>query len=210
MTAVRSYLVQCGPDEAPATFFERQEADTLVRKLFDESGVVPSVVEIPRTPVAFERETPVTIYKSGMFGIRKTEARQCKVRLRKYAQYDSAVEVAFLLPRKRVWMKFTDESHPSTLILDGWGHPDPVDDLAKTRRGEIEHTRLCFDDSYQTEFDEMMARYLVDKGRAVLADYRGHSSHLSIAAVEARNRGGATSCDDVGSSTKEYERRPLP
>ena len=132
-------------------------------------------------------------YTSDMgMGIRKVEVTSITVTLEPYAQYRSAVAIDFVPNGKRKVSRFVETSHPSALVLDGWGHPNP-DGMwdESTRRinggvGSVEGRYSGFDPRWQSDFDAMIAKYVAaNPGVVVLADYRRHNAHNAIPSPES-------------------------
>ena len=125
-------------------------------------------------------------------GIRKVEVTSITVTLEPYAQYRSAVAIDFVPNGKRKASRLVETSHPSALVLDGWGHPNP-DSMwdESTRRikggvGAVEGRYSGFDPRWQSDFDAMIAKYIAGNPRVVvLADYRRHNAHNAIPSPES-------------------------
>jgi hypothetical protein len=143
----------------------------------------------------------VTLYVESEFGFgyRKIECRTLTVEIRKYAQYEAAVDLCFVPKGKRKERQVIEAYKPSAVILSGFGHPEPPDAFTKavttTNADGTEVTTsqsrgLSNDPMYANEFGKMLAEYLKDtkklhfsgalpgpNGSYVLRDFRGHNSH---------------------------------
>jgi hypothetical protein len=82
-----------------------------------------------------------------------------------------------LLPKKRKWCGYVDTYHPSTMVLDGWGHPTPPNPFGNYRvsHGMLmkESRFLACAPEYSAEFNTAMDTYLAGGTAKVLADFRG-------------------------------------
>ena len=123
----------------------------------------------------------VTIYTAG-FGITKIEAKECEVETEvSYAQYKNAIRYRYKEPRQRKARGGTQTSHPSLVILEGWGHLDPDDPMtAPKREGVFEVTRsrhsICSPE-YGNEFGVKLEAYLeANPNVKVLHDFRNHNT----------------------------------
>lgn len=137
--------------------------------------VVSTIADQP----AFEADA-ATIYHRGGFGYTKFEARKVAVFIGRYAQYPNAVQVVFLQKGKRKPQAFTDSYKPSTVILEGVGHPDAPSAFSAPEESNgfvvTKSKFTCFSEEYGTEFDEKMDPYFAKPEVKVLGDYRQHNS----------------------------------
>ena len=126
---------------------------------------------LPNPTVADFHKKKATIYKAGDmgFGYRKTEVSSYFHQLRPYAQYPQAHEVLFLPKGARNPRHYYDTYKPSTIILEGWGHPDPAGIMTGATGGV---SRRSFDPAWKNEFDNMIDAYVKSKGVKVLLDIR--------------------------------------
>ena len=130
-------------------------------------------------PTELKAHDKVTIYKLGAFGVKKYECRRAQIKVGKYAQYAAAVSVQMLLPRKRKWVGYVDTYKPSTLVLSGWGHPNPPSALTKPKDEGFFVTQKSrfssFAPEYGEEFNTMIDGYIAGSDATVVADWRGTS-----------------------------------
>lgn len=123
----------------------------------------------------------ITLYRRTMLGYTKVECTKWSHAVRKYAQYESAVEVRFVPVRKRKPRYFMETSHPSTIILEGHGHPDPDSawgEAEVSENGVVSHTarHSGFSPEWDNEFNTKIDRYLAESSAKVLLDLRKHNS----------------------------------
>lgn len=118
----------------------------------------------------------VTIYKIGEFGMgyRKIEASRVAWGFGRYAQYDNAVTVEFTPKGARKALEFVETRHASTIILDGWGHPDPDSMWGEANGGTQTSRHRAFDRAWESEFAAQLAAHVAATGAKILADFRGH------------------------------------
>jgi hypothetical protein len=108
-----------------------------------------------------------------MFGFIRTEARDAKIEWVRWAQYTNAAKVSLLLPRKRSWQSFYATANASTVILDGWGHPEPESGFGAPVDGVATSKYWSFDPRIISDFSEWLAQYIKTSGATKLADLRG-------------------------------------
>lgn len=123
----------------------------------------------------------ITLYRRSMLGYTKFECTKWGHAVRKYAQYESAVEVRFVPKRKRKPRYFMETSHPSTIILEGHGHPDPDSAWGTpevTENGTVVRSarHSGFSPEWDNEFNAKIDRYLAESGAKVLLDLREHNA----------------------------------
>jgi len=126
----------------------------------------------------------VTIYKSREmgFGVNKIEASSYYAQVAPYAQHDKALQVMFIPKGGRNARGYWDSPpYTSTLILDGWGHPDPYDPLKRTpgvvHEGgvtsyHIGGGRTSFDPKWESDFNKMIDEHIKRTHARVLVDVR--------------------------------------
>lgn len=135
--------------------------------------IAPAALQ-PRE-VSLER---ATLYYLGGFGIKRVECRTLRVRLVKFAQYASAVEVYFIEKGKRT-PRGTKEGHdPRIVVLAGWGHfepPSALDRMPDDGSGTVcERSRFTsFAPEWVLEMDRLIDAHLAKHPQALVADYRG-------------------------------------
>ncbi len=121
-----------------------------------------------------------TIYHQGGFGYTKLEAKKVAVFIGKYAQYPHAVQVLFIEKGKRKPKGFKDTHKPSTVILEGHGHPNAPSPFKKAEESNgfivSASKHSMFAEEYGTEFDDTMDPYFAKDEVKVLSDYRQHNS----------------------------------
>lgn len=98
---------------------------------------------------------------------------------KKYAQYDYAPWVRFVLKGKRSLMETTKTYQPYLLIVEGWDTPkvdDPFTVVSESKDVVVSQSRhMSFSDAWEKEADDRIG----DKVK-IIADYRystGFSSH---------------------------------
>jgi NADH:ubiquinone oxidoreductase subunit len=123
----------------------------------------------------------VTIYKKSEFGMghNSYEASAYFAQSRPYAQFRNAFEVTFIPKGAQKLRHYYETSHPSTLILEGWGHPSGKD-LVQTfttpiSKGNIT-TSVSRHLSHSAEWDKEFAvgidPYIKTKKVKVILDLR--------------------------------------
>jgi hypothetical protein len=117
-----------------------------------------------------------TIYVSGLFGYKLIEAREVTHGSGPYAQFEDAVWVEFIEKGRRKRIRITEGSHPSIVIVEGWGQPllrDPYAEATQLTGGTLTGTRHP---SCAEEWDREFEEYLSSLNAKILADFRGHDS----------------------------------
>jgi hypothetical protein len=112
----------------------------------------------------------VTIYVNGFFGYSGIEAKIATVELGKYAQYEHALHVRLLQPRKRTWKGITraGQYDGKFVIVAGHGHPKNLTETFRpTEGGEITRHASCSEE-WHTEFEAALKA----SGLTVLFDGR--------------------------------------
>jgi hypothetical protein len=137
-------------------------------------GATPYVVH-PKLGVDYKREK-ATLYRHAEmgFGYRKIEVSAFFHQVRPYAQYDHAHQLIYLPKGARIARQTFDTRDPSTIVLRGWGHPDPAGIMSGAKGGV---GRMSFDPEWTREFDDMIDAYVAGHKVKVLLDLR--SKHLS-------------------------------
>lgn len=148
---------------------------------------MPIIPDAAKTEVGYTL-TEGTIYVKGEFlgNIKKIEAKNIKVRVRKYAQYNNAIEVNFI-PKGRGRRKeqgFVQTYQPSLVILAGLGHLDPESPFGpETARAgsEVFVSRSRYmsqDPGWQNDFDKRLNEYLSSfPGAKIEVDARGWNTY---------------------------------
>jgi hypothetical protein len=131
-----------------------------------------------------------TMYYRGSCGnIMKMEVRSVDVTIAPFAQYATAVHVAFVPKGASKPRSFTQTYQPNLVILDGHGHPDAATlwDLSTMRHaGTITTQRgryMNCDPRWASDFSALLAAHVEQTGARIVADFRGHDSGDSFAAV---------------------------
>jgi len=127
----------------------------------------------------------VTLYFSGeMFGnYTKIEATAFDFEITNYAQYPSAVHAVFVPKRSRNVRGMWQTSHPSLVVLEGWGHPEPAPMMDEPERCEgsglmTSRSRFSsFDPRWAGEFRGMLATHVEKSGARVVLDLHGYNAH---------------------------------
>ena len=132
-----------------------------------------------------------TLYIRGAISMLKVEVRNVSSLTRPYAQYRSAVSVRWTPKGKRNERSTVETTFASILVLDGWGHPEPMGmwDESKTVTHEngITTGRARYsscDPKCQSDFDTMIADHITKTGAKVLLDLRGHNPHREMSEAE--------------------------
>lgn len=116
-----------------------------------------------------------------MMGYQRIEATQIQHGIIMLAGGEQVVRVQFIPRGKRVPCEIVEDSAPTLVILDGWGHPEIrewYNETVDRRTGVTTRAarHLFGAEEWQTEFDEFLDRYLSDSSSLVLADYRSHNT----------------------------------
>ena len=126
----------------------------------------------------------VTIYTGSDFGGTPLhlEAKEYHCGVRKWAQYNHAVELHWVPKGKRNIRGVVDTHDPlKTIILDGWSHPKgPSGYHPPEQHGGATVSMskyLSFDPRYASDFNTFIDAYIKSKNVKVLADYRGQSPY---------------------------------
>lgn len=130
----------------------------------------------------------VTLYFSGeMFGnYTKIEASAFDFEITNYAQYPSAVHAVFVPKRSRNARGMWQTSHPSLVVLEGWGHPDPAPMMTEAEPCETtglmtSRSRFSsFDPRWAGEFRGMLAAHVEKTGARVILDLHGYNAHAAF------------------------------
>ena len=126
----------------------------------------------------------VTIYHKagGNLGshVVKHEARSVAIAVEPYAQFDAGVIVDFVPKGAQRSRRFTETTDASTVVLDGWGHPEPAslfDPATEKTSGGVTTSSSRYsscDPRWTSEFRTMIEAYAAKSGAKVLADFHGH------------------------------------
>jgi hypothetical protein len=121
----------------------------------------------------------VTIYKKPDFGFGHVghEASAYYLQSRPWAQYRHAFEVTFLPKGAKNMRRYIETSHPSTLIIEGWGHPRNFTEMmTKPVVGGGVTTsmsrHLSHSDEWDREFEVAIKPYLNQKKSKIVLDLR--------------------------------------
>lgn len=129
-----------------------------------------------------QTHTNCTLYlKSPMMGnIKKIECRTLRIEIRPYAQHSNAVHVYFIPKGQRKEREEIETYRPATLVLEGWGHPDPdsvCDESTRKTEANVSSVRSryhSFDPRWREDFDAKISTYVAEGRGKILADYRKH------------------------------------
>jgi hypothetical protein len=106
-----------------------QVSDAALRQAanLDEHGGIPFYLSRVGKENLIKKK--VTIYKKSEFGMghNSYEASAYFAQSRPYAQFKNAFEIFFIPKGAQKMRHFYETSHPSTLIIEGWGHPSGKD-----------------------------------------------------------------------------------
>ena len=115
--------------------------------------------------------TDVTVYLSGSFGWIGTYCRTAKVREGKWAQYNDAIHVSMLEPRKRTF-KETVKTDREVVIVRGRGPARPVDpfETSVTPSGTVcRRTKAGY---FDPMWDSMFENWIASSGLEIIVDLR--------------------------------------
>jgi hypothetical protein len=132
---------------------------------------------------AMSKKQKVTIYYSGIMGIRAIEAQLLEHGRCKYAQHDAAPFVKFIAKRKRKPARLCDGSSMNLLIVAGWNQPAPDSMFLTAEAGESPGVQVsrgrysACDPRWASDFNEMIAARDVE----IVADYRSSEIERSSA-----------------------------
>lgn len=122
----------------------------------------------------------VTLYMRGeMFGnVVKVECRTLRIRVRQWAQYESAVELTYVPKGKRAARVRTLGFKPWGFVLAGYGNLDPdsflgPETVTPAGVGVRQSRYSACDGRWQTDFEAKLG------DTPVLADFRGHDPHAA-------------------------------
>lgn len=128
-----------------------------------------------------------TLYVRGMISIVKVEVSSVSTEVGAYAQYVSAVTVRYVPKGARKARGNVETYAPSTVILDGWGHPDPAgmwDESTKQTdangTGTLRSRYSSCDPRMAADFDTMLSGYLAKTSAKVICDLRGHNAMRAV------------------------------
>lgn len=132
----------------------------------------------------YKTDGRVTIYRAGEhFGnYSRYEARCCEVNSEKYAQYDNALRVRFILKGARSTKGFYLTYEPRCVILEGWGHFPPASMFgAEEDRGSgvswAKSRHSSFSKGWDEDFDRDMKAHIAATGAQIVFDARGWNAH---------------------------------
>jgi hypothetical protein len=134
-------------------------------------------------PAHFEQTGKFTLYIRSEFmgNYKRVEVRAVRGRLRKYAQYSSALEVSFLSPRERN-ERGVVQTKPSLVVVRGWGHPEPLTWKSGVEDGLQETAHTAFSPEWDNDFAEMLRASIEESD--IVADYRGHNPYSALPSSE--------------------------
>ena len=123
-----------------------------------------------------------TIYDlDPFFGYRRAEGRDISHGTWSVAQFRNAVFVRFTPRGKRKQTSVGSTSHPSIVVLEGWGHPDlgraveSEEFTADGRRYPVERPKyIAGSGEWEELFSSQLDQYVRQTGVRILVDYRGH------------------------------------
>lgn len=126
-----------------------------------------------------QKANQITVYWPGSFfgSINKTEGTLIEHGTKEYAQYKNAPFVTMVPAKKRKPVVIRKDYKPFILVLAGTGHPEPQDMfVAGESNGLGVTSRISkyssFDDRWETDFDQMIDKYIEEKKPVIVADYR--------------------------------------
>lgn len=125
-----------------------------------------------------------TLYLQGEFfgNFTRIACKSLKVTRIKYAQYDNALRLEWMEPRKRSPRGTVLTYRPRSLVLDGWDTPEPDDMMGpKDADGASRSRHLSHAEDWRTEFDALIAT----SGVVVLCDMRGDQNCASVPVAKA-------------------------
>ena len=119
-----------------------------------------------------------TLYIAGLVGYKRIEGKDLKWEIGPHAQFRKAIVISFVPKGKRRRFNIRLTRSPYSIVLDGWGHPEPPDIFDDPR--ELQHgvakkaKHVACDSAYDREFNDFLAKYTEESGCIVLADFRMH------------------------------------
>lgn len=112
----------------------------------------------------------------GGMGYFKIEANAFGHCTRPYAQYRSAVSIAFVRKGERRVRRTVHTYEPTIVVLDGWDHPDPDGAWTDVSETESVGRHTGFAPEWSAEFSVKIDTYIASGHGKVVCDYRGHKS----------------------------------
>ena len=130
----------------------------------------PAYITQPSPEKDFLRKK-VTIYRQREMGMgyNRIEATSFFHQLIPYAQYPQAHQVIFTPKGARKPREYMDTYRPTTIVIEGWGHPEPEGIMAGAVGG---HSRLSMDPTWNKNFNRMIDSYIKEKKAKVIIDVR--------------------------------------
>jgi hypothetical protein len=159
----------------------RDVSDAALRQAanLDEHGGIPFYrSRIGREDLAKKK---ITIYRKSEYGMgyHSFEASAYFAQSRPYAQHRNAFEVFFIPKGAQKMRHFYETTSPSTLILEGWGHPTGKE-LVQTMTTPIDNgsivtsksRHLSFSPEWDKEFKDALDPYIKSKKPKIILDLR--------------------------------------
>lgn len=112
-----------------------------------------------------------TLLRIGTFGIVKTVVREISVKNTHYAQYNNALRINLLQPRKRKHQGCTLSYKPWCVIIEGDNIPEPKDAMEKFSEIATITRYAAFSEEWNTEANQYIEQ-LQSMGYKVLFDHR--------------------------------------
>lgn len=132
------------------------------------------------TPDAKAFAGKYTLYHRSMLGhYVPIEVKDVSVGLIPFAQYANGVRIEFTKKGARSRRAYVETTHPSTILLPGWGHAitheaftEPIDTSYGVAISRGRH--MSCDPAWDAEFDAMLTAYCAAKGIIPVVDTRSH------------------------------------
>lgn len=136
----------------------------------------------PRTTVATSNDKCTIYYCGGLGNVVSMKVKRCEVKTGKWAQYDSALFVAYRAPRKQKDQGFVQADRQNLLVVEGWDAPKPASMFkapAVSGSGlSVRESRHALGGAeWQGDFDSMINAHIESGAVKVVFDGRGHNPH---------------------------------
>lgn len=121
------------------------------------------------------RNGKATLYYMGGMGMgyNKLELKDYEIEIKPYAQYQDAVHIKYIEPRKRKWYKSVFSGCDSFLLLDGHDHPEPGESFVVEKDTDavtVSRSKYsCFATEWTTDFQDQMNKYFFDNEINIIA-----------------------------------------
>lgn len=136
----------------------------------------------------------VTVYVHGatgsFLGYQSFQASRVMLQELRYSGYNRAILVRAVPRGKRNERSYIETTHASTVVVDGWNHPDLPSPFASHGRGR----HPAFDEGWDNDFAVWLDALVQSSEAKILADLRGHDPEPAVRTPRpAAECSGATS-----------------